>query len=271
MAKEKHLYDFSDYKTYLNYRCNAERGTKAALAQALQCQSAYISQVLNNNSHLSIEQADFANTFFMHSEKESQYFLLLVQEQRAGTVQLRRFLKKQIDDFLSVQLSYLSRHEIKDSLSPEAQAVYYSSWEYNAIHMAVTIPRLQTKDALMKAFMMPDKRFNKCMEFLLEQHLVKRSGNHYVPGTVENYLDKSSPFVRQLHLNTRAQALLSLDRERVEDAHYSAVLTMSLKDMVKVKKIINEALAEIVEVVKDSKEEQICGLSIDFFDFEKMT
>ncbi|HEY1080196.1 MAG TPA: hypothetical protein VGE46_08860, partial [Bdellovibrio sp.] len=72
MSKRLHLYDFEDYKAYLRHRAEAERGVKSALAKALNCQSAYISQVLNENAHLSLEQGDAANTFFAHSEKESQ-------------------------------------------------------------------------------------------------------------------------------------------------------------------------------------------------------
>lgn len=269
MKKIKHLYDFDDYKEYLRAKAEAERGLKSALATALSCQSAYISQVLNDHAHLSLEQADSANIFFKHSDKESLYFLLLVQQERAGTVHLKDFFGSQLKEFREAQLSYLNRREIKNSLNEKDQAVYYSSWEYNTIHMAVTIPRLRTKESLITAFAISEAKINRCLEFLLETGLIKRSGSQYSPGTTENYLERSSPFVRQLHLNTRMQALGSLDRERIEDAHYSAVFTLSNKDVVRIKKLINEALAEAVNIAKESKEEQICGLSIDFFDYEK--
>lgn len=269
MGKANHLYDFNDYKEYLLHVSDQERGFKSALAKALNCQSAYISQILNNNAHLSLEQADMATTFLKHSEKEARYFMLLVQRDRSGTVQLRSFFQKQLEEFREEQLSYLKRHAISNSLTEKDQATYYSSWEYNAIHMAVTIPRLRSKESLMQAFAMPEAKLNRCLEFLLDRGLLKLSSGQYVPGTTENYLERSSPFVRQLHLNTRAQALGSLDRERLEDAHYSAVFTLSAKDVLKIKKLINESLSTMAEVAKDSKEERICGLSIDFFDMEK--
>ncbi len=269
MSKEKHLYDFDDYKEYLNYRCDKERGLKSALAKVMQCQSAYISQVLNDHSHLSLEQADLAASYFKLSDKETLFLLLLIQKDRAGTSSLKSFFTKQLADFRSVQLSYLKRRDLKSHLDVKAQAIYYSSWEYNALHMAVTIPRLRTKEALLKAFVLPESRFNHCMEFLLENGLVKRTGDHYVTGTVEMYLESGSNFLRQLHLNTRAQAIASLDRERPENAHYSAVFTMSEKDVIKIKKMINDSLSEIATVVKVSKEEQICGFSINFFNYEK--
>jgi hypothetical protein len=122
---------------------------------------------------------------------------------------------------------------------------------------------------LIKAFSLNEKKFNKRMEFLLENGLVKRSGEQYVPGTTENYLEKESLYARQLHLNTRSQALTSLDRELPDDAHYSALVTLSTKDVTKIKKIISESLSSIIEVAKESKEEKIYGLSLDFFDMEK--
>lgn len=269
MSKIKHLYDCNDYKEYLGLRADQERGMKSALATALNCQSAYISQVLNNNAHLSLEQADAANAFLKHSEKESLYFMLLVQQARAGTQSLKKFFSEQLRQFQEEQLSYLNRRNIRNSLSEKDQAVYYSSWEYNAIHMAVTIPRLRTKTALMEAFNLSDDRTNRCLEFLLEKGLIKHGAGKYLPGTTENYLERSSPFVRQLHLNTRALAIQSLDRDVIEDAHYSATFTLSKEDVLRVKKKINEVLAEIVEIAKDSKETQITALTIDFFNMEK--
>lgn len=269
MSKVKHLYDFNDYKAYLGQCAEQERGLKSALANALNCQSAYISQVLNNNAHLSLEQADAANIFLKHSEKESLYFMLLVQFARAGTESLKQFFSNQLSQFQAEQLSYLNRRNIRNSLNDKDQAIYYSSWEYNTIHMAVTIPRLRTKNDLMKAFNISDDRMNRCLEFLLEKGLIKHSAGKYIPGTTENYLERSSPFVRQLHLNMRALAIQSLDRDAIEDAHYSATFTLSKDDVLKVKKKINEALAEIVDIAKESKESQITALSIDFFNLEK--
>lgn len=269
MAKQSHLFDFDSYKEFLNYRCDRERGAKAALAMAIGCQSAYISQVLNDNAQLSLEQADLVNTFFKHTDKESHYFMLLVQLERAGSHSLKKFFQKQLDEFVEYKLNYLKRNDLKSKLNEAERAVYYSSWEFTSLHMAVTIPRLQKRDALRRAFLLSEERFNKCIEFLLEQGLVIQHGDQLRPGPTEVYIDKTSPFLRQMHLNMRAQAVASLDREKAEDAHYSAVITISNKDVVKIKKIINEALGEIVQVAKASKEEQICGLSIDFFDFEK--
>ncbi len=269
MSKRLHLYDFEDYKAYLRHRAEAERGVKSALAKALNCQSAYISQVLNENAHLSLEQGDAANTFFAHSEKESQYFLLLLQQERAGTVSLKKFFANQLKMFRGEQLSYLDRKNLRDTLTQEQQAVYYSSWEYNVIHMAVAIPRLRTKGALLKAFRMSESRLNSCLEFLLESGLVHQTGDTYTCGTTENYLDRKSPFLRQLHINTRTQAIHSFDRDNLEDAHYSMVITISRKDVVKIKKLINEYLGELIETARPSKEEAIYGLTIDFFDLEK--
>ncbi|QDK38292.1 TIGR02147 family protein [Bdellovibrio sp. NC01] len=269
MAKIKNLFDFDDYKSYLQQRCDQERGSKSALAAALDCQSAYISQVLNGTAHLSLEQGDKANHFFSHSEKESHFFLLLLQKDRAGTASLGKFFQKQIAAFKEEQLSYLKRKEIKNSLSEKEQSIYYSSFEYNLIHMAVTIPHLRTKEALKKAFRISDKRLNKCLEFLLEAQLVKQQGSHYVPGATENYLERGSPFVKQYHLNTRALAFGALDSDNAEEAHYSAIFTLAAKDVARLKKVINHCMEEMVTITKDSEEQRIYGFSLDFFDLEK--
>ena len=269
MKKQKHLFDFEDYKEYLRQRAAESRGVKSALAEALNCQSAYISQVFNGPADLSLEQADATNKFFKHSEKESLFFLLLVQRERAGTPSLKAHFSQQLKGFKAAELGYLYRREIQNSLSETDQAIYYSGWEYNAIHMAITIPRLRTKASLLKAFEISEDKLNRCLEFLLEKGMIKRSGANYLPGTTENFLDSKSPFVRQFHQNTRLQAIQTIGNEALEEAHLSVVVTLSEKDVIKIKKILNEAISASIDNVKESKEEQIYGLTIDFFNMEK--
>ena len=68
MADEKSSFSFKDYKALLHWRIETSprrgRGVRAALAQAMKVQSAYLSRVLNGDADLSLEQADAANTFF---------------------------------------------------------------------------------------------------------------------------------------------------------------------------------------------------------------
>src|SRR4051812_2756633 len=95
------VFDYKDYKIYLAealaYRRHRERGAQARLAEAIHCQSAYLSMVLKGSAHLSLEQAQGTNVFFGHGELAAHVFLLLVQGARAGTPALRTYFRKQLD------------------------------------------------------------------------------------------------------------------------------------------------------------------------------
>ena len=52
------IYKYNDYKSYVKMALTEKgHGSRIKFAQALNCQSAYITQVLNKDAHLSMEQA----------------------------------------------------------------------------------------------------------------------------------------------------------------------------------------------------------------------
>jgi len=55
---------------------------------------AFVSQILNEVSIFSLEQAEGLNSLLGHSADESDFFLLLVQCGRAGTHALRKLVSR---------------------------------------------------------------------------------------------------------------------------------------------------------------------------------
>lgn len=50
------------------------------------------------------------------------------------------------------------------------------------------------------------------------------------------------------------------------DLHYSSVVTLSTKDVTTVKERIVDAISEVKEIVRASKEERLHSFSVDFFE-----
>ena len=144
----KSVFDFKAYKSYLLYeteRKPAQRGLKYLLAKALGCQSAYLSQVLKGSAELSPEQGLRACEFFRLGQDEQDYLMLLLQKDRAGTQDLKTYFQKQINDLLKKRMNLVKRLGKESHLSETDKNTYYSSWIYSAIHLAVTINKLQSK------------------------------------------------------------------------------------------------------------------------------
>lgn len=269
MSEIKLVFDFEDYKAYLKHKISAMpakgRGVRLAMAEALGCQTAYVSQVLNQYTHFSLEQAVKVNQFLKHDREESRFFLLQVQLGRAGSQALESFIRAEMQDILQKRRDLELRINIKDSLDESNQHIYYSAWYYAAIHVMLSIPAFQDPDRIADYLRLPLDLVFDVIEFLMETGLANRVGDKYQTGQTSIHLSKNSVQVKRHHSNWRNQAINSIDRGSQESMHYSNVLSMGNKDVEKVRKIITDAVEEARKIIRVSPEERIQILNIDFF------
>jgi uncharacterized protein (TIGR02147 family) len=267
---EQPIFDFDDYKPFIVALIetfpNEGRGVRRKLAEACGCQVAYVSHVLAGDKNFSLEQAEAAARFFCLREDETEFFLLLTERARAGTVELRRYLDRQLSHRRLDYQEIKKRIRIHESISPADQAMYYSSWHYQAVHSAMTIPGLGSADAIAQRIGLDSERANEIILFLLSKGLVKETKHGYQPSEKQIHLPRTSPLIGKLHANWRVRTLSSLDRNKSEDYHYSGLVTLSQQDMLVVREILTRSLAEAIEVIKPSKEEKLCLLAMDFFE-----
>jgi uncharacterized protein (TIGR02147 family) len=173
---KKELFDYKDYKSYLEAYIRSQpkggRGVRIALANFISSPVSHVSQVLNGNSQLTLEQGEAVNSFIGHTDEESHYFLLLIQLSRAGTSSLKRRFESQIQLILEKRLVLKDRLGVKQMLSKEDQVEFYSSWFYGAVHVMLTIPEFQTKESISRYLGLSLKKTNEILEFLAVLTLV---------------------------------------------------------------------------------------------------
>lgn len=263
------VYDFKNYKDYLSHAItrmpSKGRGFKSRIAAAARCQSAYVSQVLKGQAHFSLEQGHAINRLLGHTSEEAHYFLLLLQYARAGTADLRSYFQEQIRQTIERRLTLKHRLGVKQVLSLEDQAQYYSAWYYAAIHVLLTIPHCQSKEAVAKSLAMPLAQVSKVIQFLESIGLIEAKGAIYQPGPSRIHLANDSPLISKHHTNWRMKCIASLEHERPEDLHYSSVISLSIEDISQIKSMLVEAIEKIKSVVKESKEEELFSFDLDFF------
>lgn len=72
--EQNSVFEFNSYKKYLDstleFRSRQHGRTRATLARAINCEAAYISQVLKGERHLNLEQAEAVNRFLQHNDDE---------------------------------------------------------------------------------------------------------------------------------------------------------------------------------------------------------
>lgn len=263
------LFDYDDYKVLLNALIESKpqggRGQRKLLAEAIHCQVAYITHVLSGDNHFSLEQAEAAGRFFALTKEELEFLLALVQYNRAGTPSLKKLLSSQIEELRKKNNLLKHRLKIKESLPPEDQATYYSSWHYAAIHILLTIPEFDTTDSIAHRFSLSRKRVLEVLEFLLRMGLIKKEQNKYIVISNMLHLDPRSPLISKHHANWRIKVLHDLENIRESSLHYSLTFSISKKDLSKVREVLTTALQDCADIIRPSKEEDVAALSVDLF------
>lgn len=264
---KKDVFQFKNYKTYINARLDeagARSGLRAKMARQMGVQSSYLSQVLHGNPDLTLEQAFKANMFFEHDSNEAQYFLLLVQKDRAGTMELKNYFQKQISDLLQERDKIKSRLNQTTVLNEEIQSRYYSSWDYIGVHMALSVPELRTPKNISQSLNVPLERVEKILQFLVENGLAQLNGREYFVGSTHLHLGSDSAFIHQHHANWRLESMRRLaNLNQGGQLNYSAVFSISKNDYLRLRENLMRVIQENLAVVKPSEDEMIVCQIID--------
>jgi uncharacterized protein (TIGR02147 family) len=263
------IYYYRDYKQYLKELLNSlpkkGRGMRAQLAQAADCQTTYISQVLSGSAHFNLEQADRISDYFAHNVSENRYFLLLVQFGRAGTTSLRRKLREQIQEIQERQMDLKTHFNLDNPLGDKEQMQYYSNWLYSAIHVMLSIPQYQSRDILAEKLNIEMSFLNDVLNFLVNNGFAEKEGAKYKIGQQRIHLESDSPLIQLHHTNWRLQALKAISHNNKNNLHYSSVVTISKKDAAKLRQQIVRFLDESKKTIAASPEEVPYSLNLDFF------
>ncbi len=221
---------------------------------------------MNGKAAFTLEHALLISDFLGHTEIEREYFLLLVQKDRAGSVRLQKYFQQKIERIRTKrnQISAVVK-EASKSLSPEDQVIYYSHWIYTALHMALMIPDLQNRDALRKYLGVTAKRINSAIEFLVRAGLATETRGKVKIGPNRIHLPENSPLINRHHANWRVQALGALDDPQAKDLHYSAIISISEPGAKKVRDLLLELVKNSDEIIMNAQDEAVYNLNLDFY------
>ncbi len=266
------IFKFRDYKEYLHsLEEDQGRGFRARIARKLNCQSAYISQVLGSEAHFTLEHADLLNQLLGHSEVQAQYLLLLVQYSRAGSMSLRKHFLKQIEDEQHKRSRLKERLQIS-GVDDHHQSLYYSSWKYPAIHVAISLPDYKSPNTISEALGISLSEVRSILEHLIEMRLIVEDDGWYSISKHRVHLADNSPFISQHHSHWRYKALESLNHSRPEDQprrlHYSSVVTLSKTDIDLIREHLVKQIESTKSIIRGSEEEEIYGFNLDFYPVE---
>ena len=258
------LFIYSDYRKYLS-EVLAPHGAKKKLAEFIPCQSTFLSHVMNGVANLSMEHSLRVTEYLNLNERESDYFMLLVQLQKAGSKSLEKYYLQKIEKIKIEQNRISNQIQEHRTLKLEEQMTFYNSWLYAALHILVAVPEYQSRQALRRYLHLPAEEVDPAIDFMVSHGILQEQSGKLKQGTARMHLPKGSPFLAKHHLNWRMKSLQSFDHEKPQDLHYTVVMSLSEKDVEQMKSIMLDAIKKSDQLLKETGDEVVYTLCMDWF------
>lgn len=265
------VFEASNYKVFLrswvDERPGGGRGEYRRMAEHLSVSTTLISQVVNGEKQFSLEAAHDLCEYLGLTDKEADFFLLLVEKERAGSHGYQQRLKRRLEVMRQSALQ-LSERLVKDrDLTDREAAIYYSNWTYTAVmNLAACNPTLEAT-SLADRLGIPRTLANKVMEFLFESGILINRNGKVESGVKYLHLPASSPLVVKHHQNWRIQAFNKMAFAREEDLFYTAPMSLSEEAAKQIRAELPAFLERIIKIVGPSESEVVRCLNIDWFGY----
>jgi len=267
MSKQStaNLFEINDFREYVqNWVKTHGRGEYRKIAIALSMHSTLVSQVFRGRKCLTEEQASKLCSYMNLSALETDYFLKLVQIERAGSEHLRSVFQRHLLEIRALAIEVKSRVPASKALSERDRALFYSNWQYSVVRLLTSIDEFQTASAIARRLNISVSRAQMILEFLVSRGLCREEKGRFIRSEKNTHVEAGSPLSIRHHQNWRAKSFELHEKMTVEDLAFTAPISISSKDIPKVRKILLEAIAEISKLVEASSPEEITYLGIDW-------
>ncbi|MBC7370001.1 MAG: TIGR02147 family protein [Bdellovibrionaceae bacterium] len=265
------IFEFRDYKDFVSHwlkdHPKAGRGQLKKMADHLRVSTTLISQVLRADKHFSLETAAEITEYLSLNEKESEYFLLLVEHQRAGAFRLKKILLKKIDREQQAGTQLQNRIAKDRELTDEEKMQFYSSWMFSAIRILSALPEIKNAKSVSERLHLPLGIVNEAVHFLIEKNLCKMENNKLTYGSYRTHIGKDSPFVVKHHQNWRLKGFQSMELRRDEDLFFTQPMALSKEAAEKIRLLLPGIIQDLHAISGPSESETVRCLNIDFFEY----
>lgn len=262
------VFRFSDYREFIKSVTNPRlpgKRTQVALAKAMGCQAAYLSQVLKGKAEITEDHAlGFCHLLGLNSV-ETEYFLVLVRISRAGTPILKNHLEMRRKQVIDQNREIGNRIHSKVLENQEAIQYYSSSWIPAVVHLATRCPEFQTAKQIAKRFLLPESEVTYHLGVLLKFGFVRREGSKWIFQGSSIHIPKHSPEDLAFQTGRRLHALGSLARRRDDDVHYANLVSIDRKTAETIRAHVITLLEKTHRAAEMSPDNDLYSLCLDFF------
>jgi uncharacterized protein (TIGR02147 family) len=264
------LFESKSYKSYLDGRIRAQprngRGESKRIAEALGVSSTLVSQILSGDRILTLEQGEALCEYWGLLPIERDYFLLLIQFERAGTSGLRSYFKDKLDLIKSESLVVANRIQPKRVLNETEKAVFYSSPLYSAIRLFTSTSKNgRSLEEIANRFEIGRKRAAEVIGFLESANLILEEDGRYKMGAQSTHLENRSPHINKHHANWRVKGMNYADQLTEAELMFTSPVSLSVDDFGLLRERMVEFINEFLSTTRDSPAEEVACFNMDFF------
>lgn len=252
---------------YIRQNANV-RGYKSQLASAAGCQLSYVTQVLKGVAKLNSDQAFGLANFWGMSEAEAEYFMDLVNLDRATSSKLKARLKEKIKRYEDEPvLDYPSINLESHSLELSEATAFFSDWRFSAILME--LHHHSKAEPIAKSLGLPDDLVVDFLNDLVKMKLATKNGKDWTINS-DGFILREGDVLKSLyHKTVREKALEDFRYNRDAGLHHTTVIGITEEDFHTFKNEVHELFINLVKRATVSKSERVVGICFDFFSFSK--
>jgi uncharacterized protein (TIGR02147 family) len=262
------IFRYLSYKSFINDHFKAfpqgGRGQAKKLSEYLGVSTVVVSQTLKGEREFSAENAYRVAQFLKLTPIETQYFLKLVDYQKAGSHELKAFILSELKHLQKEGKKVKSKYSKTLELSDEDKFQFYSEKYYSAIRMASSLPSHNTVEDFANHFHLSFEKTEEILDFLLNRNLCVNKNGKIERGPKHTFLPSTSPYIKNHHRNWRIHSLERVDHLDTEnELMYTAPMSLSKDAFQKLRENLLQTIADTVKLIGPTEDEVVACLNID--------
>lgn len=264
------IFQFDNYRDFLRSYVRSlpknGHGELSRIAKHLGVSSTTLSQILSGTKNFSTDHAFDLAEYLQLTEVETDYLYILVEIDRAATKKNQTYLRNKLIRAREEALKLSKRLQHEKVLSDAERASFYSSWIFPAAHLFLGIKKEgATLEEVMQRFNLPRQKTSEILQFFLRTGLAVEREGRYRLGIQSTFVEQGSPHLLRHHANWRVKAIEKSENIQLQELMYTNPVSVSRKDFDRIREKIVLLLKEISLIVKESPEEEVANLNIDWF------
>ena len=263
------VFAFENYRKFIQAKLEAStylgRGELGKIANHLEVNNSYLTQVLNGDKNFSPEQGFLLANYFQMNELETRYFNALITLDRATKTVYKKFLLSELEKMRQEANGARGIPPIDQPLDVGSQATFYSSWIYSAVQLWTGVEAFETAEALQEKLKLDKKTVKEILDFLVLTGLCTTDGTRFKVGKRRTHLSEDSSFLKRHHMNWRLQGFDRMENKNPSNYFYTAPMRVDKKTAAKIELKIRDFMREVNSMISAAGDETVACLNIDWF------